>query len=682
MREISEKLYEFQRQFLHTWGIETGLVSEDTYDEWGKRWQFYVPFNRAVDESKRGIGARRGFANQNSTIHMAVGSGLDILHPVDNIINNMVKMINAGIRNDVMQRITYSASTMGDANFIEKDVMPLKKRSVSTEGLKKQLGKAGDEALLHGLFDEKSAAVFETIVDSIDEVLEQYGRGVASGNTVTVLKNGKPEYWKVNDPGLLASITNMAPVKMGAVLEAYGAVSRFMTGNITGNNLLWSIFSNFPRDMMTFFTYLPGSKNPLKAFSAMGSAYVNKMRGDHADPLYMEYLAMGGGSTNAYTADRDMVKRAREKLAGKNISANPLDWIAFTSDMIEMGPRFATYKLMRNNGMNPQEAFYEAMDVTVNFKRGGTVSRQINKFVPFFNASVQGLDKFARWISAQDIPKAERAKVCRSRTIGWIAVSAALGALFYVLNNYDDERKKEYQQLSNYTKNSYWNVPLGDGKFFAIPKPRELAVLSSLMETSAEYFHGKNEYAFDEFYQYFADTTLPNVVADVAQGDFYGAIGSLGFIGVGAYMMANRDFLGKPIESGGMQYLEPKDRYNERTSKIAWAIGQAFNWSPQMIDFFFQQTLGGWWKAQKALLPVGSENVDLTLGVQNTYVKDNVYSQDIVNRLYDYAEASGQKSKSHPDDIEAAIMAKRDANMTEFYSRDLKRSKDSLVAVA
>ena len=67
--------------------------------------------------------------------------------------------------------------------------------------------------------------------------------------------------------------------------------------------------------------------------------------------------------------------------------------------------------------------------------------------------------------------------------------------MFYGINNGDDDKEKDYQQLSNYTKNTYWNIPIGDGKYFAIPKPRELAVLSSFFETCMEYGLGGNTHS-------------------------------------------------------------------------------------------------------------------------------------------------------------------------------------------
>lgn len=670
--EAAERLYRFQKQFLQTWGVDTGLVSQESADAWAERWKYYVPLNRAIPKSRFG-GVKRGFANQNSTIHHAKGSGLDIIHPVDNIIANIAKMVTAGVRNNVMRLITDSAIRLGgNADFMEQAPPPVKVTNVNMTGVKEKL----NDKIFSADLDASGKEVMFGIVAGIDDVLTQYGKGKAQGDTVTVLKNGKPEYWKINDPLLLESLVNMAPTQMNGILDAYAVVSRFMTSNITGNNLIWSIFSNFPRDMMTFFTYSK-EKNPIKVFAAFGSAYVNKIKGDRADPLYKEFLAMGGGNMSAYSADRDLTKKARAKLIGKR-SYNPLDLIAFVGDLIESGPRFATYRLMRQNGMTPQEAFYEAMDITVNFRRGGIYSRQLNQAVPFFNANVQGLDKFQRWITAEEAPRGKaRLKAIRSRMIQYIVVSAALAALIYGLNNSDDDKEKDYEQLSNYTKNSYWNIPLGDGKYFAIPKPREIGVLSSFFETCMEYGIGKNDHAFDEFYDYAVGNFLPSIASDLAIGDWRGALGSFGIFGVGFYMGGNRDFLGKPIESAGMQNLEPKSRYTDRTSKIAYWVGQAFNTSPVMIDYFFTQTLGGWWKAQKALFPVGHESADYTLGVRNTYIKDNQYSTDLVNWMYDKAEQSKQKHNSAPEDAEKAITYKLDSVMTDFYSKYYSLAKST-----
>jgi len=686
--EVSERLYDFIKKFYKTWGVDTGLISASMLESWGERWEFYVPFNRAVEKGKSNYGAKRGFANQNSTIKKAKGGGQDIYNPVDNLIDNIVKMVNAGVRNNVMLTIADSAEKLGaDATFLEKVPMPLSVTKMDMTGVKDQLTSWLEESDL----DEKSKDKATGVVNNLDDILLQYGRGKAGGNVVTVLKNGTPQAWKINDPQLLKSLTSLSPKTMDGILDAYAVVSRFMTANITGNNIVWSIFSNLPRDFATFFTYSK-DKNVIHMAKGVGSAYLNKVKGDSASPLYKEFLAMGGGKTSAYTADRNLTKNMRKDLARKTtdnklkkINYNPLDWIGYTSDLIEAGPRFATYKMMREAGMTPQEAFYEAMDITTNFRRSGRISKEINKVVPFFNASVQGLDKFRRWITAEELAgKPERKKAIRGRAISYVAVSAALAAIAYALNNSDEEKEEDYEQLSTYIKNSYWVFPIGDGKYFAVPKPREIGVLSSFMECCMEYGIGENDHAFDEFYAYASENFLPAIANDIAQMGTKGVketgmniIGSLGLIGVFGYMGANRDFLGRPIVSSGLQNLEPKDQYTDRTSKIAYWLGRAFNGSPEEIDYFMQQVLGGWWKGQKALFPVGEKNVDWTLGVGNTYVKDNQYSTDLTNWLYDRKDTTERAKNSDPNNIDKALAAKWDSFMTDFYGTYYKKAKNT-----
>lgn len=669
----AEQLYRFQDQLKETWLVGTGLISEETSKAWNERWKYYVPFNRAMPQGQGG--AKRGFANQQNPIKRARGSGRELVHPVDNIISNVVKVVNAGVRNNVMRRITDEAQRVGaDAVFLEKIPTPMRGTRVDLTGVKRDL-----KDQIAGK-DWDNAKDFEEIVADIDDYMTQFQRGKAFGDVVTVRKNGKPEFWKVNDPLLLQSITEMSPSKVGGFVDAIGKVSHFMTSNITGDNIIWSIFSNLPRDLGTLMVYAK-EPNRFKLLKEIAMSYANKLKGDSANPLYLEYLAMGGGKASYYSTDRDVAKKARKDIVG-GITLNPLDWMSYLGDMIEQGPRFATYKCLRDRGADPQTAFYEAMDVTTNFRRGGRTSRQINKFIPFFNAGVQGADKHVRFLTGQDAPPEQRKRVVRNRMITYFAASAGIAALFYLINNRDEESKKNYQQLSTYTKNSYFCIPIGDGKYFAVAKPRDLAVLTSAMESGLELGVGGNKHAFDGFWSYAASNYLPNVASDLAQGDWKGALGGLGIIGIGTSMVANRDFLGRPIESAGMQYLEPKDRYNDRTSKMAYWAGQAFNVSPQMTDYFFNNVLGGWWKYQKALFPVGEENRDWTLGVKNTYIKDNQYSQDLANWLYDKAEKSSQASKSNPDDFSKKITAKTDSNMISFYGNYNKLSKNDTKSTA
>ena len=701
-KEAANRLVDFVQRFTQTWGVDTGLISQETLDAWNKKYPDYVPMYRMMEKGTPG--AKRGFANQNSPYKRAKGSGLDIMAPVDGVIDQIVRVTNTALRNNVMleMRRAYQKSPDANANFISPVPTPLRPKTFDMTGTKAQLAGDISDAILSGniKMSADSAKELGSIIDSINDVMLQFERGRAKDNVVTILVNGKKEYWQVNDKKLLESIGNMNPAKIGGLLEAYANTTRFLTANITGNNPIWSVFSNAPRDLGTFLVYSKSNKDKLSQISNIGIGWINSANttlrdGKNVDPLYSEYLAMGGGWTSAYSADADLAKKARKQLTSNKAARtmdtmNPLNWVSFMTDTIEQGPRFATYKLMRESGLSPQEAFFEAMDVTVNFRKAGAMSRQVNKVVPFFNAGLQGADKFARYFSAEDIVGPARGKVAAGRFGAWAAASVMLAALTYALNGRDEEKRKEYSQLSNYTKNNYWCIPLGNGQYFAIPKPRELAAMTSFAESAMDFTVGKNEHAFDEYYDYATDVFLPGIVSDLAQLPVHAvrdgldpavtefsdrAIGSLGIIGAFHDLSANRDFLGRSIVSASLESYEPKDQFTRATSKAAYWIGRGLNYSPQKIDYLGNQVLGYWWKIQKALFPVGEEYIDRSLGVKNTYFKDNAYSQDLVNWIYDQASKSARKYKSSQDPKDG-IRAKNDDNMKKFYGNFYRISKD------
>jgi hypothetical protein len=687
-KAAAERVYEFERQLLKAWAVDTGLISQDTADKWGERWKYYVPFNRVVEQ--QGGGVRRGYANQSAPFRKARGSGLDIIAPIESIAKNATKLIQAAIRNQVMQEITKAAAaTDGAGLFLEKVPAPITATKYNAVELKKKL----KTELMEGLPDEAIDAAFTIVNEVVDDILIQYGRGKAHGDIVTVMKVGKPEFWQINDALLLESVTNMAPARLPAFIEAYGRITRVMTSNITGNNLIWSIFSNMPRDIVTFMTYSE-NKNPVKIIGNIAKSYVERIKAfrgsSHVDPYYLEFLAMGGGGHSSYlTADRDEAARALNKLIGaaRLRWMNPFEWIEAISDAIEGGPRFAYYRMMRQAGKSREEAFYDAMDITTNFRRSGTESRNLNKIAPFFNASVQGIDRFARWLTATDVPSDKRAKAVAGRWTYYILSGLALAfaqVLFAELR--DDEG---YTQLSAYVKNNFWNIPLGDHKFFSIPKPRELAALSSAFERLLEMFIMDNPKAFDGFDEYLTGQLLPPIASGIANAAISmtkgesietgigQAVGDIGILGTGASMLANSDFRGVPIVSKAYEHLEPRAQFNNRTSKVAVIVGNALNWSPLMIDYFLSATLGGYWKVVKAVAPMAEGERDYSMGVEASYIKDSRYSTDVVNNFYNQRDKFDKLKATYPDNPEYKIRANDYDDMATFYSRYNQLSKSS-----
>ena len=418
--------------------------------------------------------------------------------------------------------------------------------------------------------------------------------------------------------------------------------------------------------------------------------------GKSVSPIYEQYLALGGDDAQVYSGSEKYVKDIRKMLSNKK-SFNPLRVTNFISDTIEAGPRFAIFKEFIENGAEPQKAFRAAMDITTDFKRHGKNSKMMDTFFLFFNAPVQGVDKFVRHFTAEDhIGMEDRKKVIMNRVLWLLTISAIGAALNYFLNHEDDEKKKNYNLLSNYTKNNYYSVPIPgtDGKYLTIPKAHETAVLESYMERLLEYSLDKNKHAFDEFYGYGAEQFAPNGVSDVlklpanvatkgadqaARELLSGVFSGMGPLGVGEQIAANRDYMGRPIENTfEAEKLKPSERYNENTSQAAYLAGKYLNLSPKMVDHFGENVLGYMWKYPEALFPIddgkGTKGKrDFTLGVGKTYIRDNTYSNDVTNYIYDKANESAME---HNSTGEKAAEAKADSNMSQFYTTFNKLSKE------
>lgn len=699
--DAADELYKWQTTFLVHYGVASGMVSPASVAKWKERWQYYVPFNRYMGKGSRNAmnrNARKVYANQTSGIHMAKGSGRDIYHPVDNIIDFVTRMTTTAVMNDTCRAVRNEVKKSEHAGlWMEKVPRNLIVSKIKLDGVKGKLEErfpeivaeheeAQLEELLEGELDGDVEKPKKGAFDFLGEYLMQFKTGKPGGDIITIMENGRPEFWRVNDSQLLFCLCNAQRDQMEGITAVLAQVTRFMTSNLTGSNILWAIFSNSPRDLVQ--KYIMGKdKNLPRVLTGILNGYMQPVMAKMGKPseMYKEYMAMGGGNINAYNADVKQNRQLYNKLFGYRLSFwSFLDPINFIGSMIEGGPRFAEYKYRREHGATPHEAFYAAMDVTVNFRRGGRMARQVNVAVPFFNVGVQGVDRFARFITADDVRKSDKAKVIAGRVFTYTAVSLILAGLEAAVNGLfggdddDDDRRKNYHRLSNYMKNSYFCIPQGDGLYTAIPKNRETMVPESFFLTMMELASGNN-HAFDEFGKYFRDNCLPPLVSEAVAFDLAGAIGDIGLIGVGAYMVANRDFRGAPIVPSGLQNYEPKDQYNGRTSRMAVAIAKAlagmpfevpeYMQSPMMIDYAFKNTLGGWWKFFGNLFPVDAANRDLSLGVRSQYTRDNMYSNDIIDRMYDMADRSERHRNSNPGDIDAMIDAKMDDTMKTFYSR-------------
>ncbi|MBQ6985775.1 MAG: hypothetical protein IJQ25_02170, partial [Oscillibacter sp.] len=641
-REAFQKYKTWKHDFNWHYLVESGLLSDEGLKAWEKLYPDYVPMFRVLDgteHAEKGLASKRLFANQDVPTKAARGSGLMIINPIDGIIAQVPRIVQSAVRNRAMLDFIDAAREYGiDAAVMEQIPVPLVKKTADVSGLKVEI----TNALRNSDLSEEAMEQILEIVQQQGDILEMFqARDRPPDGCISVRRNGELEYYRVNDPLLLEALTTTGRPEMNVVLEFISNLTRKTAALQTGWKLTWAVLSNPPRDLVTAMVYSANWRHRLKLIPNMFYTYkqeiLHKMHSPNVDALYLQYLALGGDTqNNAWSVDRDLSERIREQWQGHPKSGNPAQWgknvlsdcirvLEFISNFFEMGPRFATFKMCMQDGMDPHSAIYAAHEITVNFSKGGKVSRFANIFTKFFNASVQGLVKMGQ----------------AAKNVGPLGVAAFLGVsllgavLEYFWNNYEPERKKSYERLSTYVKNAYFNFYLGDGKYFTIPKNRELAVPMNFFRAALERYVGGNPHAFDAFVNYAATTALPPGVADIAVGDPEAAVGGLTLIGPVVELAANKDFRGVLIESTKERDMLVHDRYNGGTFKLSKLLGdvqekigvpEEMQISPKKIDYLGNNTLGAPWQYLKALFPVDSEYRDFSFGVRSQYFKDSLYS--------------------------------------------------------
>lgn len=689
--DASDGVYEWNHNIWVEYGVKSGLMSEEQLAENEKKFPFYVPLQRVMDKKSAGTGAKQGFVNLSSPMKRGKGSGRDTYHPLDSLMRNAANLIQLGIHNKAMLDFVDAAKEANlGAEWIEKIPPSMVPKLVNISGMKADV----KNKVLESDLDESAKETLYEILDEQADMMQYFGVGKPYGNIVTVRRNGKLEWYKVNHDLLLKAFENVGNTSApgNPLLKLLVNAASLTTSLKTSKDVVWSITRNAPKDLQEAI-YYSTPKDAAKLIPNMIRSWADSLKdvagSKSVDPVHLQFMAMGGGWTGAYAGSPTMPRTMRRKLAGYrhenpviDVISAPLEALNAASEAIERGPREADFRIHLERGETPHEAFRHAMELTTDYKMGSNLSRSVSYALPFTNPALQSTVKKGKYYTAADADKGERLKTARDRFLFMAAANLLVSGAFWAINHANEERRKNYNRLSTYTKNSFYLVPdtkngKETGTFTLIPKGRANAVFGSLVERIMEKYLDKNPHAFDGFLTYAAETELPSIAADVATGNISDVLGSVNFFGTGYYLAKNENFLGQPIESTTMRNnYTPGNRFTGRTSLFAKEVGGALNISPLQIDFFGEQTFGGYYKYMRALAPVDPKYRDLTLGVKNSFKKDSLYSTDIPNRLYTQSEKSENTLKDDPDNVRKKAEHNLDSAMASFYTRYNRLSKE------
>lgn len=647
-KKTADGLYSWYKSFIYEYGVKSGLLSKEQYKSLNEKYPCYVPFNRNADGGSKGV--KKSVANQKAPIMRAKGSGLEILSPLESITQKVAQFMNAADRNAVMQDIANKADNVEGLGYlleqVPPDMMPV---TVSTESIKKGINEWYKEQSENGnLPDDFTDTIDEIIGDTVTQFVQSNNQG---RNVVWVYRNGKKTLYQVHDPNLLTALTGLNKPQFGAFTRAVGNITRLFKVLTTGGNFAWSITSNTPRDFNSAYKYSI-EKNPIKFtvdyVRAVISAF-SQVRGDKASDIVKLYKTVGGGYNNSLIYNSKELKTTISELIKKDESYlkrfvsrfNLIEGIEQLADFIETAPRLAEFKRVYEQTGDTQKALLAAEEITVNFNRSGSKSKVIDQYIPYFNAGIQGVNKLVSTSLDGEKNKAFFAKTVVS---GVITVGLLFAWNMLIMGDDDND---EYEKLSAYKKNNFYNFYIGNGKFFSIPKSKDTAVFDSTLERVFEIALKEDVDYSQEIKDYLSYLWL--VFAPPLPTD---AI----ILSTAKDLWRNEDFKGTPIVSSYYEKLEPKEQYNEKTTYIAKALGQITGYSPMKIDHIINSNLGILGLLNKSL---GRAEKDWTLGIGTKLITDNAYSSDILNKFYDNADKYEKKANSYPDNAEAVYKNKQ-----------------------
>jgi len=557
---------------------QAGLINAGSRATWDS--VEYIPSYRADDaaDTTLGPGTRKALAGQSSGIRQLKGGQQNLADPLGNIVRNFTRLIDASLKNNAMLE---AVDQYGDTYFekvgmsggFEKIPLSQIKELLLDRGVPQSTIDAMPQDALTGL--QKMWAVKPPDADDV----------------VRIMRDGRPEYYRVPDPELLRSLTSFkVPEKHWAIKPAI-FLKRLLTAGVTASPEF--MVRNFIRDSGSAWV-LSDDKFRLGWDSAAGAL---RPLVDDSDQRAM-MLAGGsfiGGNIHGGSPD-ETAAALRRALRKKGLTSKQIEdhlatvvrtplavwdkWQAVGS-ALENANRNAVYQAAIKAGRSPKEAAYLARDL-MDFAMQGD-SKFIQFFadvLPFFNARLQGLYKLYRQGGKKQLRKA---MLLRAGSI--TAATVALWAWNSLM--YADG----YDELEEWDKDTYWHIAPGTAFHTRIPKPFELGVIfATAPERLARSVFGQDrlgqtaQSAWAQISGTLAMNPVPQAVMPIVE------------------LWANKSsFTGRPIESFSDQSLLPEARAEWYTSDamkaIASVIGNTSGLSPKRLEHLwngYTGTVGGY----------------------------------------------------------------------------------------
>ena len=574
---MASELQEYQDTLLR-YAVDSGKLSERTYEQFKRLNPFYVPFYRTLEVlAPKGAKGGKSLVSGGQLFKGIEGSERDIVDPLESIVKNTYLVLDSAERNQVGLALTQLAEKHPDlyGGMLEEieGIKPVEDHIINT--LKKEYMESG-----YAIDDEMAQQLAEAFSPSYR---------TPDDNIISVWKNGTRHNYRV-DPDLFRAVTNMDAQSSNLMLKIMGFPARMLRLGATSLSPDFLV-RNPARDAVSawFFSkygFIPG----FDWFRGMFSMAKK-------DDNYWRWKMSGAEHSMLVSMDRQYIQKNLDDIIAtrgkklKNIVKNPIDLARLISEYSEVPTRLAEFKLAygganrwalladtmpRDTPLRSRilEAGNAAREVTLDFGRMGNAGRLFNQVIAFWNPNVQDLDKLVR-----------TAKTAPWRFLFRAASIASISAAVH-LTQKDDPR---YQELPQWQKDVFWCVVLPDSvklpgqKYSPIvrmPKPFVVGqIFGTGTERVLEYIEKQDPEALKEWGSSVWRSASPGFLPTA-------------FIAPLEVATNHSLFLDRPIVSEGQTDLPPGMQYGIYTKQSAIKIGQALGVSPKKVEHFIRGTTG------------------------------------------------------------------------------------------
>lgn len=517
----------------------------------------YMPFHRVGQP-----GGFKGKPGDWSGVKALTGGTENLRDILGNMTANAAMLIEKAVKNEARQKIAALAEQPGGGRFMARIPAEARPVKIDTQSVIDAMAKAmGVEK-----GDANAAAVAAQLRDMLADSpamleLVQQNMPPAGGNVVAVLKEGKPVWYEVADPILLRALESLDRqpppwiVKWLALPKRIGQTTitltpDFMIANMARDTIMGSVMSR------------AGFRPVMDSLQGMRLRLTN-------DPLYKDFIANGGGLSSIFLDEHKFRARLQRFYGRQGIDARTvldapgklLNFVETLADAFETSTRLGEYKRAVDAGENPRHAAYLGREVSTDFAMRGDSQALgfMTDVTMFLRPALSSWDRLYRGL-AHDPNR------------GAIATKAGMLALMsaglYLLNR-EDQR---YRDLPDWDRDGHWHFFVGD-QHFRYPKIWELGALSSAAErTVQKILDDDPEQGLAKDFARILGATfnlnlMPQAVAPLVE------------------QATNRNsFTGAPLETPGMEKLQPFLRAKPGTSETMRALGMATADLPEALQ--------------------------------------------------------------------------------------------------